>query len=124
MSTADLRQLIKLGDVDKLEQLVYEGQGKKLAGYQFASDSRVKEFIKTVPGLLVRVLTTLPTRYILCFVVENFFAARCREQRKSGRAEGALGGGTGKEKEDGIGKRRGWRWIDTQGDLLWSQRHL
>lgn len=53
MSTADLRQLIKLGDIEKLEQIVYEGQGKKLAGYQFASDPKVKEFIKSVPNLLV-----------------------------------------------------------------------
>lgn len=53
MSTADLRQLIKLGDIDKLEQLVYEGQGKKLVGYQFASDPKIKEFIKKVPALMV-----------------------------------------------------------------------
>lgn len=53
MSTADLRQLIKLGDVEKLEQLVLEGQGKKLVGYQFSSDPKVKEFIKSVPSLMV-----------------------------------------------------------------------
>lgn len=53
MSTADLRQLVKLGDLEKLEQLVLEGQGKKLAGYQFASDPKVKDFIRNVPSLLV-----------------------------------------------------------------------
>lgn len=53
MSTADLRQLIKLGDLDKLEQLVCEGQGKKLSSYQFASDPKVKEFMKTIPNLMV-----------------------------------------------------------------------
>lgn len=53
MSSADLRQLIKLGDIDKLEQLVYEGQGKKLVGYQFTSDPKVKDFLKTIPSLMV-----------------------------------------------------------------------
>ena len=50
--TTNVRQLIRQGDVEKLDDLVLEGQGHKLIG-ESASDSRVRAFLKTVPSYVV-----------------------------------------------------------------------
>lgn len=52
MSSAYLKQLIKTGDVDKLEQAVLEGQGKKLMG-ENSGDLRTRNFLKSIPTLIV-----------------------------------------------------------------------
>lgn len=52
VNSAHIRQLIRSGDLDKLEQLVLEGQGKKLIG-EYSADYKIRSFLKTVPTLMV-----------------------------------------------------------------------
>lgn len=52
VSAAHIKQLIRNGDIEKLEQLVYEGQGKKLIG-EYSADYKTRTFLKSVPALMV-----------------------------------------------------------------------
>ncbi|GLV41893.1 uncharacterized protein CBL_00355 [Carabus blaptoides fortunei] len=54
VNSAHIRQLIRSGDLDKLEQLVLEGQGKKLIG-EYSADYKIRSFIKTVPTLMSKI---------------------------------------------------------------------
>jgi hypothetical protein len=52
----NIRQWVKNGDVDKLEAYVLEGQGARLLGLAEATgDSRVRNFLRSVPGLMAKV---------------------------------------------------------------------
>ncbi|KAG8284010.1 hypothetical protein J6590_003702 [Homalodisca vitripennis] len=49
-----VRQWLRGGDVDKLESVVIQGQGHKLLG-EYASDLKVRAFLKTIPAYLARI---------------------------------------------------------------------
>lgn len=49
-----IRQWLRGGEVDKLEAVVIQGLGHKLLG-EYASDLKVRAFLKTVPSYLVSV---------------------------------------------------------------------
>lgn len=61
--------MIKLGDIEKLEHIVLEGQGKKLAG-EYSSDYKIRTYLKNVPFLMVRLI---PLHIILVKNVDCFF---------------------------------------------------
>lgn len=48
----NLRHLLKSGDIEKLEYVVLEGQGKKLIG-EYSPDFKTRVFLKSVPNLMV-----------------------------------------------------------------------
>lgn len=52
LSSAHVKQLIHSGDIDKLEQAVLEGQGKKLVG-EYSADYKTRTFLKSIPALMV-----------------------------------------------------------------------
>ncbi|XP_050310209.1 uncharacterized protein LOC126746131 isoform X4 [Anthonomus grandis grandis] len=54
VSAAHIKQLIRNGDIDKLEQVVYEGQGKKLVG-EYSADYKTRTFIRSVPSLMSKI---------------------------------------------------------------------
>ncbi|CAH1378850.1 unnamed protein product [Tenebrio molitor] len=54
LSSAHVKQLIRSGDVDKLEQLVLEGHGKKLIG-EYSADYKTRTFLKNVPALMTKI---------------------------------------------------------------------
>lgn len=51
LNSAHLKQLIRSGDVERLENLVYEGQGRKLLT-ESSPDPKVKNFLKNLPVLM------------------------------------------------------------------------
>ncbi|KAF7264339.1 hypothetical protein GWI33_000299 [Rhynchophorus ferrugineus] len=51
LSAAHVKHLIRNGDIDKLEQIVLEGQGKKLVG-EYSADYKTRMFLKNVPALM------------------------------------------------------------------------
>lgn len=55
LSSAHIKQLIRSGDLEKLEQVVLEGQGKKLVG-EYSADYKIRTFLKSVPSLMVSLL--------------------------------------------------------------------
>lgn len=124
LSTADVRQLVKLGDIDKLEQIIYDGQGKKLAGYPFASDPKVRELLKGIPALMVSAFGSTDHRFHRQVPVEDILATRRREQRKGRRTESSPRRGARKAEEADFGQGRGRRGSDTQGRLLRPRRYL
>ncbi|XP_030761567.1 serine/threonine-protein phosphatase 6 regulatory ankyrin repeat subunit B isoform X3 [Sitophilus oryzae] len=54
MSAAHIKHLIRNGDIDKLEQIVLEGQGKKLVG-EYSADYKTRMFLKSVPALMSKI---------------------------------------------------------------------
>ncbi|XP_037801647.1 uncharacterized protein LOC119596463 [Penaeus monodon] len=50
--SATIRDYIRSADIDALEEVVLEGQGTKLVN-QHATDTRVRNFLKTVPSYMV-----------------------------------------------------------------------
>ncbi|ODM97199.1 hypothetical protein Ocin01_09468 [Orchesella cincta] len=51
-----IRNWVKSGDVDKLENIVLEGQGARLLGMtDSASDMKVKTFLRSIPGYMAKV---------------------------------------------------------------------
>ncbi|XP_072387458.1 uncharacterized protein [Diabrotica undecimpunctata] len=54
LNSAYVRQLIRHGDVDKLEQAVLEGQGKKLIG-EYSADYKTRTFLKSIPALMSKI---------------------------------------------------------------------
>lgn len=53
ITSAYIKQLIRSGDVDKLQNLVFEGQGKRLIG-GYSADYKVRTFLKSVPNIMVK----------------------------------------------------------------------
>lgn len=51
-SSAHIKQIIRSGDIERMEQLILDGQGKKLIG-ETSSDYRTRTFLKSVPALVV-----------------------------------------------------------------------
>ncbi|KAJ3642387.1 hypothetical protein Zmor_025180 [Zophobas morio] len=54
VNSAHVKQLIRSGDVDKLEQLVVDGHGKKLIG-EYSADYKTRTFLKNVPSLMSKI---------------------------------------------------------------------
>ncbi|CAG9865308.1 unnamed protein product [Phyllotreta striolata] len=54
LNSAYIKQLIRNGDVDKLEQAVFEGQGKKLVG-EYSADYKTRTFLKSIPALMSKI---------------------------------------------------------------------
>ncbi|CAG9761050.1 unnamed protein product [Ceutorhynchus assimilis] len=54
ISAAHIKQLIRNGDIEKLEQVVLEGQGKKLVG-EYSADYKTRMFLKSVPALMSKI---------------------------------------------------------------------
>uniref|UniRef100_A0AAR5PMT0 Uncharacterized protein n=3 Tax=Dendroctonus ponderosae TaxID=77166 RepID=A0AAR5PMT0_DENPD len=54
VSAAHIKHLIRNGDIDRLEQLVLEGQGKKMVG-EYSADYRTRTFLKSVPALMSKI---------------------------------------------------------------------
>ncbi|XP_066156618.1 serine/threonine-protein phosphatase 6 regulatory ankyrin repeat subunit B isoform X3 [Euwallacea fornicatus] len=54
VSAAHVKQLIRNGDIEKLEQIVLEGQGKKLIG-EYSADYKTRTFLKSVPSLMSKI---------------------------------------------------------------------
>ncbi|KAJ8912627.1 hypothetical protein NQ315_015139 [Exocentrus adspersus] len=54
LSAAHIKQLIRTGDIDKLEQAVLEGQGKKLVG-EYSADYKTRTFLKSIPALMSKI---------------------------------------------------------------------
>ena len=53
INSAHIKQLVREGNIDKLEQVVLEGQGKKLVG-EYSPDFKVRSFLRNVPSIMVR----------------------------------------------------------------------
>lgn len=52
-NSARVKQLVRAGDLDKLESFVIQGQGAKLLG-EFSSDFKIRKFIRNqVPAIMV-----------------------------------------------------------------------
>ncbi|KAK9702905.1 hypothetical protein QE152_g29663 [Popillia japonica] len=49
-----LKQLIKSGDLEKLEYVLLEGQGRKLIG-EYTGDFKTRTFLKSVPSLMSKI---------------------------------------------------------------------
>ncbi|XP_074026515.1 uncharacterized protein isoform X2 [Leptinotarsa decemlineata] len=54
LNSAYIKQLIHNGDVDKLEQAVLEGQGRKLIG-EYSADYKTRTFLKSIPTLMSKI---------------------------------------------------------------------
>ncbi|XP_064210783.1 uncharacterized protein LOC660320 isoform X2 [Tribolium castaneum] len=54
LTSAHIKQLIRSGDVEKLEQLVVDGHGKKLVG-EYSADYKTRTFLKNVPNLMTKI---------------------------------------------------------------------
>ncbi|KAG5888058.1 hypothetical protein JTB14_032865 [Gonioctena quinquepunctata] len=54
LNSAYIKQLIRNGDVEKLEQAVLDGQGKKLAG-EYSADYKTRTFLKSIPALMSKI---------------------------------------------------------------------
>ncbi|XP_056632967.1 uncharacterized protein LOC130442646 [Diorhabda sublineata] len=54
LNSAYIRQLIRQGDVEKLEHAVLEGQGKKLIG-EYSPDYKTRTFLKSIPALMSKI---------------------------------------------------------------------
>ncbi|KAJ8981629.1 hypothetical protein NQ317_000857 [Molorchus minor] len=54
LSSAHVKQLIRSGDLNKLEQAVLDGQGKKLMG-EYSADYKTRTFIKSIPSLMSKI---------------------------------------------------------------------
>ena len=52
ITTSNIRNWIRTADLDSLEMVVLEGQGHKLLS-ENASDNKVRQFLKSVPGYIV-----------------------------------------------------------------------
>lgn len=52
MNPSMIRQWLRGGEIDQLEQVVLEGQGHKLIG-EYSPDPKVRNFLKTIPNYLV-----------------------------------------------------------------------
>lgn len=57
-----IRQWLRGGEVDKLEDVILHGQGHKLLG-EYSSDLKVRAFLKTVPAYLVSASRFLTNDY-------------------------------------------------------------
>ncbi|XP_068082154.1 uncharacterized protein [Anabrus simplex] len=53
MNPSIIRQWLRGGDVEKLEQVVLEGQGHKLVG-EYSPDPKVRAFLKSVPSYMAK----------------------------------------------------------------------
>ena len=72
VNSAHVKQLIRSGDVDKLEQLVVDGHGKKLIG-EYSADYKTRTFLKNVPSLMVIIAFGNGT-----FEITKYFSPRYR----------------------------------------------
>ncbi|CAH1119182.1 unnamed protein product [Phaedon cochleariae] len=54
LNSASIKQLIRSGDVEKIEQAVYDGQGKKLVG-EYSADYKTRTFLKSIPALMSKI---------------------------------------------------------------------
>lgn len=54
VSSALVRQLLRSGDLEKLEQLVVEGQGGRLVG-EYSPDYKTRVFLKQVPATMAKI---------------------------------------------------------------------
>ena len=53
---AAIRQWVKNGDLERLENVVLEGQGARLLGLMDSTaDSKVKTFLRSIPGYMAKV---------------------------------------------------------------------
>ena len=52
IGSATIREYIRSGNVDALEELVLDGGGTKLLS-QHATDPKIRSFLKTVPSYIV-----------------------------------------------------------------------
>lgn len=55
MNPSVIRQWLRGGEIDQLEQVVLEGQGHKLIG-EYSPDPKVRNFLKIVPNYMVSCL--------------------------------------------------------------------
>ena len=57
--------------MENLELVVLEGHGQKLLT-ENASDNKVRQFLKSVPGYIVRTLGSQKRKFaIICFLAKN-----------------------------------------------------
>ncbi|KAB0795470.1 hypothetical protein PPYR_12309 [Photinus pyralis] len=54
INSAYIKQLIRNGDIEKLQNLVIEGQGKRLIG-GYSADYKTRAFLKTVPNTISKI---------------------------------------------------------------------
>lgn len=52
VNTNQIRHWIRLGDFEKLDQLVLDGKGAKLIG-EFSPDKKVRNYLKSLPSFMV-----------------------------------------------------------------------
>ena len=52
MNPSVIRQWLRGGEIDQLEQVILEGQGHKLIG-EYSPDPKVRNFLKIVPNYMV-----------------------------------------------------------------------
>lgn len=52
INSAYIKQLIRSGDLEKLQNLVLEGQGKRLIG-AYSPDYKIRSYLKSVPSIMV-----------------------------------------------------------------------
>ena len=52
ITTSNIRNWIRTSDLDNLELVVLEGHGQKLLT-ENASDNKIRQFLKSVPGYIV-----------------------------------------------------------------------
>ncbi|CAH1099319.1 unnamed protein product [Psylliodes chrysocephalus] len=75
LNSAYIKQLIRNGDVEKLEQAVLEGQGKKLVG-EYSADYKTRTFLKSIPALM-------RNKYWYCSRPHNHKKIEARKNREN-----------------------------------------
>lgn len=71
ITTTNIRNWIRTSDLENLELVVLEGQGQKLLS-ENASDNRIRQFLKSVPGYIV----SFNCNHYHHFTVTKLFSAK------------------------------------------------
>lgn len=73
MNPSTIRQWLRGGDLEKLEQVVLEGHGHRLVG-EYSPDAKARTFLKTVPAYMVATLHFLLFMDLLNIPIQCLFS--------------------------------------------------
>ena len=75
MNPSVIRQWLRGGEIDQLEQVILEGQGHKLIG-EYSPDPKVRGFLKIVPNYMVSIYikSNMKENFLVCCASESYHA--------------------------------------------------
>ena len=119
ITTSNIRNWIRTSDLDNLELVVLEGHGQKLLT-ENASDNKIRQFLKSVPGYIVSRAhfvsrgqqQTNPIQLFL-FPAKDWDSTQSRGEGKPQRSAGSAW-----EEEACNIQRWEWNWASAQSSLL------